>query len=81
MTWTDFSFMNRKIQLFIDGYDNKRRNIEIEILQHSQILPILFLIYISRLFNKTLKTSILVRSGTFVDDLRFVASGSLVKSQ
>ncbi len=41
--------------------------------------PILFLIYISGVFNKVSETSPLVTSLSFVDDLGFIASGSSVK--
>lgn len=41
--------------------------------------PILFLIYISRVFNKVSETNLLVTSLLFVNDLVFIAAGSLVK--
>ena len=45
----------------------------------SPMSPILFLIYISGVFNKISETSHLVTSLSFIDDLGFVASGSSVK--
>ena len=63
----------------IDGHDNKERDIETEIPQGSPLSPILFLIYISGVFNKLSETSPSVTSLSFVDDLGFIASGSSVK--
>ena len=63
----------------IDRHDNKDRKIEIGIPQGSPVSPILFLIYISGIFNKILETSPLVTSLFFIDDLSFIASGSSVK--
>lgn len=43
------------------------------------VLPILFLIYISGVFNKVSETSRLVTSFLFVDKLGFIASSSSIK--
>lgn len=73
-------FSNRsKVQLVIDGHDNKERDIETGIPQGSPVSPILFLIYISGVFNNVAETRPLVTSLSFVDDLGFIASGSSVK--
>ena len=79
VTWTGSFLTDQKIQLVIDGHDNKEREIETGIPQGVPVSPILFLIYISGVFNKVLKTSPLVTSLSFVDDLGFIASGSSVK--
>ena len=79
VTQTDSFLTNRKIQLVIDGHDNKKKEIEPGIPQGFLILPILFLIYISGIFNKVLETNPGVISLSFNDDLRFIASGSSVK--
>lgn len=79
VTWTDSFLTDRKVQLVIDGHDNKKRKIETGISQGSPVLPILFLIYISGVFNKELETSPLVTSLSFVDDLGFIASGSSIR--
>ena len=79
VTWIGFFLTNRKIQLVIDKYDNKERNIETGIPQGSPVSPILFLIYISGIFSKISEKSSLITSLSFVDDLGFIASGSLVK--
>lgn len=68
-----------KVQLVIDRYDNKKQKIETEILQESLILPILFLIYISGVFDDMARTSFLVIFLSFIDNLRFIALGDLVK--
>ena len=49
------------------------------ILQGSPVSTILFLIYISRIFDKVTKFNSEVMSLSFVDDLGFVASRYLVK--
>ena len=61
------------------GHDNKEKEIKTGIQQGSPVSPILFLIYISGVFNKVSETNPLVISLSFVDDLGFVASGSFVK--
>ena len=47
VNWTSFFLIGRKVQLVIDGHDNKKRDIETGIPQGFPVLPILFLIYIS----------------------------------
>ncbi len=79
VTWTGSFLTDRKIQLVIDGHDNPEREIETGIPQGSPVSPILFLIYISGVFNKVSETSPLVTSFSFVDDLGFITSGSSVK--
>ena len=79
VTWTGSFLTDRRVQLVIDGHDNKEREIETGIPQGSPVSPIFFLIYISGVFNKVSETSPLVTSLSFVDDLGFIASGSSVK--
>lgn len=67
------------IQLVIDGHENKEREIETGIPQGSPVSPILFLIYISGVFDKLTEISPPVTSLSFVDDLGFISSGSSVK--
>lgn len=57
------------IQLVIDGHENKEREIETGIPQGSPVSPILFLIYISGVFDKLTEISPPVTSLSFVDDL------------
>lgn len=79
VTWTSSFLTVRKVQLVIDGHDNEEREIETGIPQGSPVSLILFLIYISGVFNKVLETWPLVTSLSFIDDLGFIASGSSVK--
>lgn len=79
MRWTNSFLTNRKIQLIVDGHDNDKKDIEIGIPQGSPVSPILFLIYISGVFDEVTKNNPLVTSLSFIDDLMFIASGSLVK--
>lgn len=71
--------MDWKVQLVIDGYDNKERAIETGIPQGSPVSPILFLIYINGVFEKVTESCPAITSLSFVDDLSFIASGHSVK--
>ena len=77
--WTKSFLTDRKVQLIIDGYENREREIETGIPQGSPVSPILFLIYISGVFDQVTETCPLVTSLSFIDDLGFIASGSSVK--
>ena len=79
VTWTGSFLTNRKVQLVIDGHDNKEKEIETGIPQGCPVSPILFLIYISGVFDKVLETNPLVTSLSFVDDLGFIAASSSVE--
>lgn len=69
----------QKIQFVIDKYDNKEKKIKTRIPLGSLMLFIFFLIYIIKVFNKVLETSFLVTLLSFIDNLGFIALGSLVK--
>ena len=77
--WTQSFLTGRRVQLVIDGHDNRECDIETGIPQGSPVSPILFLIYISGVFDKVAESNPEVRSLSFVDDLGFIASGYLVK--
>ena len=79
VAWTSSFLIHRKIQLVIDGHENKEREIKTGIPQGSPVSPILFLIYISGVFDTVTEASPSVISLSFIDDLGFIASGSLVK--
>lgn len=63
----------------IDTNNNKEIDIETRTFQSFLISQNLFLISISRVFNKISKTSPLVISLLFVDNLGFIALGSFIK--
>lgn len=79
VTWTDSFLTNRKIRLVIDRHTNKKREIETGIPQGSPVSPILFLIYISGVFDKVSENSLSITSLCFIDDLGFTAFGSSIK--
>ncbi len=79
VTWAESFFPNRKIHLVINKYDNKETSIETGIPQGLLMSFILLLIYISGVFNKVSGTNFSVTFMSFEDDLRFIASGSLIK--
>ncbi len=79
VAWTRSFLTDRKIQIVIDGHENKEREIEIGIPQGSPASPFLFLIYISGVFDSVSESCPLVTSLSFVDDLGFIASGPSVK--
>ena len=77
--WTQSFLTDRKVQLVIDGHDNQEREIETGIPQGSPVSPILFLVYISGVFEKVTESCPAIISLSFVDDLGFIASGHSVK--
>ena len=77
--WTQSFLTDRKVQLVIDGHTNKERDIETEIPQGSPVSPILFLVYISGVFEKVSESYPAITSLSFVVDLGFLASGHSVK--
>ena len=78
--WTRSFLTNRKVQLVIDGHESKERKIETGIPQGSPVSPIIFLIYISQVFDAVIEACPLVTLLSFVDDLGFIASGTSVKN-
>ena len=79
VTWTSSFLTKQKVQLIINRRENKEKEIETRIPQSSLVLPILFLIYISKVFDKVTEASLSVISLSFIDNLRFIASGISVK--
>lgn len=77
--WTQSFLTDQTVQLVIDGHDNRERSIETRIPQGSPVFPILFLIYISGVFQQVTESIPAITSLSFVDDLGFIAAGSLVK--
>lgn len=77
--WTQSFLTDLKVQLVIDGHDNKERGTETGIPQGSPVSPTLFLIYISGVFDQVTDSHAEITSLSFVDDLGFIASGYSVK--
>lgn len=57
-----------------------KKKIETRIFQGFPVLIIFFLIYICGVFNKILEINLWVNFLSFIDDLRFIASGNSVKT-
>ena len=53
--WTKSFLTDRKLQLVIDGDNNQDKEVETGIPQGSPVSPILFLIYISEIFEQVEK--------------------------
>src|SRR5438034_3979749 len=68
---------NRYVQLTFDENKQKKTRVEIEISQKLFISFILFLIYIRDIFSEI--NSMQVRSSSYVDDIKLVASSETVE--
>ena len=77
--WTRSFLTDQRVQLVIDGHINRKRDIKSGIPQGSSVLPILFLVYISGVFEKVSVSYPAISVIFFVDDLGFIASGYSVK--
>lgn len=73
--WISFLFTNRKLQLTIDGYTNQKKKINTRISQGSLLLPIFFLVYVSRVFVRIQRDFPILLSLLFAKDLGFIAKG------
>lgn len=77
VAWKKSFLSDWKIELVIDKHDNKEEEIEIGIPQKLPLLPIFFLIYISRLFDEVEENNSEV-TFLLLEDLGFIAFGTLV---
>src|SRR6266496_5264551 len=76
-SWIKCFMNNRYIQLAFDGNKQEKTRVEIEIPQDLSILSILFLIYIKDIFSEI--NSMQIRSPSYVDDIRLVASSESIE--
>lgn len=79
VTQTRFFHIDRKVQLIIDEYNNKEKDIKTRISQKSLLSPILFLIYISSVFNKVFEIILLDMFLLFVNELEFITLSNSIK--
>ena len=63
----------------MDRHDNKEQDIETRSPQGSPVSPLLFLIYISGVFEKVTDSNPVVMSLFFIDNLGFIASENSVE--
>ena len=69
--------INRRIELIIDGHINPEMVINIDIPQNFLISPILFLIYINKMFKEVKKKILQITYLFFIDDLGFIIGGKI----
>ena len=76
--WTQSFLTDRKVEIVIDGYINPEKRVETGIPQESPVSPILFLIYISRVFDAIKEELPKTIALYFIDDLGFLAKRNSV---
>src|SRR5436305_99623 len=76
-SWIECFMNNRYVQLAFDGNKQEKTRVEIEISQDSSISLILFLIYIRDIFSEI--NSMQIRSSSYVDDIKLVASSETIE--
>ena len=76
--WTQSFLTDRKVKLVIDGHANLEKGVETRIPQGSPVSPILFLIYISGVFDAVTTISPNALSLSFMDDLGFLVDGKSI---
>lgn len=77
--WTQSFLTDRKVGIVIDGHINPEKDVETGIPQGSPVSPVLFLIYISGVFDAVTAKSPETVSVSFMDDLGFLASGNSIQ--
>ena len=77
--WTQSFLTGRSVELVIDGFTNPKQKVETGIPQGSPVSPILFLIYISRVFSAIEVKLPDIICMSFVDDLAFLTSDRSIK--
>ena len=76
--WVDSFLRERKVQLVIDGYTCQVRDIKMGVPQGSLISPILFIIYLSRVFN-AIEAKIPIKALSFADNIDLIATRGSIK--
>ena len=75
--WILLFLQNRSIQLAFDGNFQHKKPIKIGISQGSSISPILFLIYVSKLFKN--RTQDDIQTTSYIDDIALIVSSLTVE--
>jgi retron-type reverse transcriptase len=76
--WVNSFFIDRKVQLIIDGYICSLKEVEAGLPQGSLISPILFVIYISRFFDY-IEEKIPITTLSFADNISIIAVESSIR--
>jgi retron-type reverse transcriptase len=76
--WVNSFFIDRKVQLVIDGYTCSLKEVETGLPQGSLISPILFVIYINRFFDH-IEEKISITTLLFADNIGIIAVESSIR--
>jgi hypothetical protein len=76
--WINFFFIDRKVQLIINGYTYSSKKIEAGLPQGSLISLILFVIYINRFFDY-IEEKIPITTLLFADNIDIIAVESSIR--
>jgi hypothetical protein len=76
--WTNSFLTDKQIQLVINGHTCPAASLETGVSQGSPVSPILFIIYLSGIFE-VIKAKVLIKALSFVDDIGLLASGNSIQ--
>jgi hypothetical protein len=76
--WTNSFLKEKKIQLIINDYICQERDIKTEVSQKSLISSILFIIYLSGVFE-AIEAKIPIKALSFTDDIGLIATEGSIK--
>jgi len=77
--WTNSFLSKRRVQLVIDGFTCPNRDIITGVPQGSPVSPILFIIYLSGVFNSIEARIPEITALSFADDIALLAPGKTIK--
>jgi Reverse transcriptase (RNA-dependent DNA polymerase) len=77
--WTESFLIDRQAQLIIDGFTCLLKDTNSGVSQGSLVSSILFIIYLSGIFNKIEKQNPEITALFFANDIAFLAPGKTVK--